>query len=105
METEVDLLTTDEFAKSMRTTRKTVRAWIARGIIRLGEYTNPTGPILIRREALHRLTTPEEAEETPPSSRRPLKVGVKKQAANDLMNLKKILTEIDGKKRKKHGQH
>ena len=103
METETDLLTTGEFAVAMRTTRKNVRAWVARGIIRRNEYVRPNRRILIRREALYRLATPEQTKETPPTPPRP-RMSAKARIACDLMNLKKTLAEYDSKKRKKHGR-
>lgn len=94
MELEENLLTTDEFARAMRTSRRNIRLWIARGVIRPDEYIQPTRRILIRREALSRLTTSEKT--SAPVRRRP-KADTKKQTDYDLMNLQKTLAKVGGK--------
>ena len=96
MEVETDLLTTDEFARAMRTSRRNIRLWIARGVIRPAEYIQPTRRILIRREALLRLTTSEKT--SAPIRRRP-KADTKKQADYDLLSLEKTLAKVGGKKK------
>ena len=102
METEENLLTTDEFARAMRTSRRNIRLWIARGVIRPDEYIQPTRRILIRREALLRLTAPEEVKEPSPRLRRRSRTDEKKQAAYDLMSLKKTLAETGSRNHEQH---
>jgi len=103
-ESEADLLTTEQFARAMCASQRRVRRWIARGFIRRNEYIKPIWQILIRREALQRLTALEEAKETPPRLRRRPRMDAKRQAAYDLARLQKTLAKA-GRKRTKRSKN